>query len=94
MKRKEDNASIHFPRIPLDYRPIMRFSMDIKHMPPSRLGFSKLLVCVCEFSNWTVGIPIADEQTSTIAEVLYHKVICQYGTPTTVICDEVPAFTS
>ena len=95
MKRKEDNASIHYPRIPLDYRPMMRFSMDIKHMPPSRLGFSKLVcVCVCEFSNRIVGIPIADEQALTIAESLYHKVICQYGTPTTVICDEAPAFTS
>ena len=94
MKRKEENASIHYPRIPLDYRPMMRFSMDIKHMPPSRLGFSKLLVCVCEFSNWIVGIPIADEQPSTIAEALYHRIICSYGTPTTVICDEAPAFTS
>ena len=94
MKRKEKNASIHYPRIPLDYRPMMRFSMDIKHMPPSRLGFTKLLVCVCEFSNWIVGIPIADEQASTIAEALYHKVICAYGNPTTVICDEAPAFTS
>ena len=94
MKRKEENASIHYPRIPLDYRPMMRFSMDIKHMPPSKLGFSKLLVCVCEFSNWIVGIPIADEKAETIAEALYHKVICPYGTPTTVICDEAPAFTS
>ena len=94
MKRKEKNASIHYPRIPLDYRLMMRFSMDIKHMPPSRLGFTKLLVCVCEFSNWIVGIPIADEQASTIAEALYHKVICAYGNPTTVICDEAPAFTS
>ena len=94
MKRKVENASIHYPRIPLDYRPMMRFSMDIKHMPPSKLGFSKLLVCVCEFSNWIVGILIADEQASTIADALYHKVICSYGTPTTVICDEAPAFTS
>ena len=51
-------------------------------------------MCVWEFSNWLVGIPIADEQALTIAEALYHKVICQYGTPTTVICDNAPAFTS
>ena len=44
MKRNEENASIHYPRIPLDYRPMMRFSMGIKHMPPSKLEFSKLLV--------------------------------------------------
>ena len=94
MKRKQENASIHYPRIPLDFRPMMRFSMDIKTMPPSRMGFNKLLVCTCEFSNWIVGIPVADEQASTIAEALYHKVICQYGTPKVVICDEAPAFQS
>ena len=49
---------------------------------------------MCEFSNWIVGIPIADEEASTTEEQLYHIVICQYGTPTTVICDEAPAFTS
>ena len=37
---------------------------------------------------------IADEQASTIADALYHKVICSYGTPTTMICDEALAFTS
>ena len=58
------------------------------------MGFNKLLVCTCEFSNWIVGIPVADEQASTIAEALYHKVICQYGTPKVVICDEAPAFQS
>ena len=47
-----------------------------------------------EFSNWIVGIPIVDEQASTIAEALYHRVICPYGNPTTVICNEAPAFTS
>ena len=76
MKRKEVDATIHYPRIPLDFRPMMRFSMVIKHMPPSMMGFSKLLVCMCEFSNWILAIPLADEQASTIAEALYHKVIC------------------
>ena len=93
MKRKEEDASIHCSRIPLDFSLMMRFSMDIKHMP-SKLGFSKLLVCTCEFSNWIIAVPSADEQASTIAEVLYHKVICLYGTPKAVICDEGSAFKS
>ena len=73
MKRKEEGMSIHYPRIPLDFRPMSRISMDVKHMPPSDLGFNKILVCVCEFSNWIIGIPIANEKASTIAEALYHK---------------------
>ena len=62
--------------------------MDIKHMPPSKIGFSKLLVCAFKFSNCIIAIPLADEQASTMAEALYHKVIFLYGTPKTVICDE------
>ena len=38
MKQKLEGKVIHFPRIPLDFRPMARFSMDIKHMPPSSLG--------------------------------------------------------
>ena len=94
MKQKLEGKVIHFPRIPLDFRPMARFSMDIKHMPPSTLGYSKMLVCTCEFSNWIVAIPIINEQASTIAEALFFKIICQFGTPKAIICDEAPAFTS
>ena len=94
MKQKLEGKAIHFPRIPLDFRPMARFSMDIKHMPPSSLGYSKMLVCTCEFSNWIVAIPIINEQASTIAEALFFKIICQFGTPKAIICDEAPAFTS
>ena len=94
MKRKLEGKAIHFPRIPLDFRPMARFSMDIKHMPPSILGYSKMLVCTCEFLNWIVAIPIINEQASTIAEALFFKIICQFGTPKAIICDEASAFTS
>ena len=94
MKEKENTVHIHYPRIPLDYRPMARFSMDVKHMPGSKMGFNKILVCTCEATNWVVAIPIVDERASTIAEALYFKVICIYGTPKAIICDEAPAFTS
>ena len=94
MKRKQEGMAIHYPRVPLNFRAMERFSMDIKHMPPSKLGFTKLLVCTCEQSNWIVGICLTNEQASTIAESLYYKIICQFGHPKTIICDEAPAFTS
>ena len=94
MKQKLERKVIHFPRIPLDFRPMARFSMDIKHMPSSNLGYSKMLVCTSEFSNWIVAIPIINEQASTIAEALFFKIICQFGTPKAITCDEASAFTS
>ena len=75
-------------------RPMARFSMDVKHMPKSNLGYAYILVCTCESTNWIVGIPIADEQAETIADGLFYKIICTYGTPKAVICDEGSAFTS
>ena len=94
MKDKTDRMAIHYPRIPLDYTPMSRISMDVKHMPKSKLGYKYILVCTCESTNWIVGIPIANEEAATIAEALYFKVICTYGTPKAVICDEGPALTS
>ena len=94
MKPKLNDPKIHYPRIPLDYRPMARFSMDFKYMPKSNLGYAYILVCTCESTNWIVGIPIADEQAETIADALFYKIICIYGTPKAVICDEGSAFTS
>ena len=93
-KPKLNEPKIHYPRIPLDYRPMARFSMDVKHMPKSKLGYAYILVCTCESTNWIVGIPIADEQAETVADALFYKIICTYGTPKAVICDEGSAFTS
>ena len=93
-KPKLNEPKINYPRIPLDYRPMARFSMDVKHMTKSKLGYKYILLCTCESTNWVVGIPIADEQAETIADALFYKVICVYGTPKAIICDEAPAFTS
>ena len=93
-KPKLNEPKINYPRVPLDFRPMARFSMDIKHMPKSKLGYKYILLCTCESTNWVVGIPIADEQAETIADALFYKIICVYGTPKAIICDEAPVFTS
>ena len=93
-KPKLNEPKINYPRIPLDYRPMARFSMDVKHMTRSKLGYKYILLCTCESTNWVVAIPIADEQAETIADALFYKVICVYATPKAIICDEAPAFTS
>ena len=94
MKNKEGSPSIHYPRIPLDTRPLARISLDIKEMPPSIFGFKNILVCVCEQTNWVKGIPLASQEANVIADAIYFKIICEHGTPKAVICDEAPAFTS
>ena len=93
-KDKTDKVKVQYPRIPIDYIPMSRFSMDVKQMPPSKFGFSNLLVCTCEFTNWVEAFPMANQEAQTIADTLYFKIINRFGTPRTIICDEAPAFTS
>ena len=94
MKNKEGSPQIHYPRVPLDTRPMGRISMDIKDMPLSIFGYKHILVCVCEQTNWVRAIPLVNQEATTIADAMYFKIICEFGTPKVVICDEAPAFTS
>ena len=94
MKEKQPTPKVYYPRIPLDTRLMARVSMDIKEMPKSILGYTCILVCVCEYTNWIKAIPLVDQKAGTIADAIFFRVICEYGTPKAIICDEGPAFTS
>ena len=78
----------HYPRIPMDYRPMSNISLDAKEMPMSTLGYKHILVCTCEVSNYVVAIPIQDLTTVTLFEALFYRVICVFGSPAAVITDE------
>ena len=96
MKESQPIPKVHYPRIPLDARLMARVSMDIKEMPKSILGYNCILVCVCvcEYTNWIKAIPLVDQKAGTIADAIFFRIICEYGTPKAIICDEGPAFTS
>ena len=94
MKGKEPTPKVYYPRIPLDTRVMASISMDIKVMPKSVLGYNCILVCFCEYTYWVKAIPLVNQEAGTIADVIFFRIICEYGTPKAVICDEGPAFTS
>ena len=94
MKEKQPTPKVYYLRIPLDTRLMARVSMDIKEMPKSILGYTCILVCVCEYTNWVKAIPLVDQKSGTIADAIFFRIICEYGTPKAIICDEGPAFTS
>ena len=71
-----------------------RVSMDIKEITKSILGYTCILVCVCEYTNWVKAIPLVDQKSGTIADAIFFRIICEYDTPKAIIFDEVPAFTS
>ena len=69
-------------------------SMDIKHMPGSSSGYNFILVMLCEISNFMVTAPIVTATSPEICKILQDHLICVFGTPVKLICDQDPAFMS
>ena len=71
---------------------LSRMSMDIKHMPVSSKGYKYLLVIMCETSHFVITAPMKHARANEVATILYNDVICYFGPPTHLICDQDPAF--
>ena len=80
--------------IPVDYAPMQDLSIDIKTMPQAFGGYHLLLVITCDQTNFIKAVPLRDRQTQTIAEALIYRVICLFGPPRQLVCDEAAEFTS
>ena len=48
-------------------------------MPQDFGGYHLLLVITCNQMNFTIVVPLRDQQTQTIAEALIYKVIYLFG---------------
>ena len=69
-------------------------SMDIKHMPGSSTGHNYILVMLCEISNFMVTAPMVTATSPEICQVMQDHLICVFGTPVKLFCDQDPAFIS
>ena len=69
-------------------------SIDIKTMPQAFGGYHLLLVITCDQTNFTIAVPLRDQQTQTIAEALIYRVIYLFSPPRCIVCDEAAEFTS
>jgi hypothetical protein len=90
----ESPNKMHEIRVPQSFRPFQRMSLDVKDMNMSEFGFSKLLICTCEITNYVIGTSLEDERTKTIFNAIYLKISCDYGTPKVIISDQHPSLTS
>ena len=62
-------------------------------MPQVFGGYHLLLVITCDQMNFTIAVPLRDQQTQTIAEALIYRVIYLFGPPRRIVCDEAAEFT-
>lgn len=90
---KTDKLRPFHLRIPDEYHPFEKVSIDIKHMPESHSGFKYILVCVCEITRYMVLAPLKSREAPEIAECLIQKLIAVFGPPKTIISDLESSFT-
>ena len=83
-----------YGRIPVVYAPMQDLSIDIKTVPQAFGGYHLLLVITCNQTNFTIAVPLRDQQTQTIAEALIYRVIYLFGPPRCIVCDKAAEFTS
>jgi len=81
-------------RVNIDTPAMQKISIDIKHMPSGLNGFKYILVVLCETTNYIMAIPLRTEQAPEICEALFTQVISVFGSPSHIISDRGPAFTS
>jgi hypothetical protein len=79
-------------RVNLNIPPLTKFSMDIKHMPPTKSKYKFILVLLCEVSNYVILAPLRSTTAEEVCEALIQNLFCYFGTPTHIICDQDPAF--
>ena len=80
-----------YGQIPVNYVPMQNLSID---MSQAFGGYHLLLVITCDQTNFTIAVPLRDQQTQTIAEALIYRVIYLFGPPRWIVCDEAAEFTS
>ncbi len=57
-------------------------------------GYRFILVLLCEVFNFLVACPLRTTKTEEVCEAILNSFIKYFGSPTHIICDQDPAFTS
>ena len=81
-------------RINLNYRPLLRLSVDSKVMPRSCRGHRYILCVIDEVTNYIITAPIKQSRSEEVGEALINNVISKYCIPDYMIMDLDSAFMS
>ena len=81
-------------RINLNYRPLLRLSMDLKVMPRSYKGDRYILCIIDEVTNYIITTPVKQAKSEEVREALIDSVFSKYCVPDYIIMDLDSAFMS
>ena len=82
------------PRINLNYRPLLRLSIDLKVMPTSYKGDRYILCVKDEVTNYIITAPVKQAKSEEIGEILINSVFSKYCVLDYIIMDLDSAFMS
>ena len=82
------------PRINLNYRPLLRLSMDLKVMPRSYKDDRYILCVIDEVTNYIITTPMKQAKSEEVGEALINSVFSKYCVPDYMIMDLDSAFMS
>ena len=81
-------------RINLNYRPLLRLSMDLKVMLKSYKGDRYILCMIDKVTNYIITDPVKQAKSEEIREILINNVFSKYCVPDYIIMDLDSAFMS
>ena len=77
---------------PVPERPWDSVAIDLLKLPRATSGMQYLLVCVDQFSRYTVLAPLHDKSAASVAQALVTHVINPFTTPKTILSDNGAEF--
>lgn len=90
---KPDKVRPFHCRVPDEYRPFDKMSIDFKTMPASYTGYKHIMVVCDEISRFVICVPLRTLDAETICETLIHRIIGIFGPPSCIISDAASSMT-
>ena len=78
----------------LNYRALLRLSLDLKVMPRLQKGHKFILCVIDEVTNYLITVPIYHSKSDELGEALIENVIAKYCIPDYIVMDQDSTFMS
>jgi len=90
---RPDNDGLQQPMLDAT-SPMSILHVDCQGPLPLSKGFRYLLTCICSFSRFPFAWPIRSRSKEDIIDTLYRNLICVFGVPDILVCDNEGALRS
>ena len=93
--RKGPGRPVHPPMQSIPVKgPFHRVAVDILQLSLTSSGNKYVVVFLDYLTKWVEAFPTADQQSSTIAQLLVEHIICRHGIPEELLSDRGTNFLS